>query len=683
MMKRVIGVLIVISMVFPYAVVASAEGIAGIENNDLFSVVEEYDSDNAEFTKYEARVKSANPDGYTYDGVFYDGLTRVEDTFADADGKAVTLPEIFSDEKYFKVSEKYDGQVFAGNTVYMCGFILMTDRDKNSGYTALYDKYEEKLYELPKGYEIGSLDSKGIGSLYKVNEGVVEKAYKIELKKYPVVRIVLKNSSIPTDVVPVIENDRALVPVRSAFENLEANVSWDDATNTVTATMDDLVITMTVDSTSAFINGEEALLEVPARIKNGRTLVPLRFVGDCFKVDTAWDAEKRLITLTKGADYYNFCGYEDHGYVSPALSSEDTYPDYLKAEVSESVESIKAHQNEDTVTVAFITDHHYALSHNHDIRMQRTVNAYKDLASQVKIDTVLFGGDYTNEGCKEYKTETYNELRAHFEGVDYLPVNGNHDDGSIWDVSYSKLVPHRNYFTHSELYDLFYDHLPSLGAKFNENVEAESALYYYVDDAENKIRYIAIDSGDVPYITNEEGKLIYQAQWDYAMSQEQLDWLTDEALKFEEEGWSIVFKTQYVHYPSADRAKLNKRRHMTVLMDIIDAYKKGEPIKGEYYENELNVSVDADFSKYTRGEIITVLAGDVHRDKIDCSEAGVPYIFTANAVMYYSGSASAVPRTDGDKSELLFDIITIDKKTGKIYITRVGAGEDRETEYRK
>ena len=196
MMKRVICFLVVISMFFSYATMASAEGIAGIENNDLFSVVEEYASDNAEFTKYEARVKSANPDGYIYDSVFYDGLTRVEDTFMDSDGKAVTVPEIFSDEKYFKVSEKYGGQVFAGNTVYVCGFILMTDKDKNSGYTAVYDKYEEEFYELPKGYEIGSLDSKGIGSLYKVKDGTVEKAYKIELKKYPVIRIVLKNNRL-------------------------------------------------------------------------------------------------------------------------------------------------------------------------------------------------------------------------------------------------------------------------------------------------------------------------------------------------------------------------------------------------------------------------------------------------------------------------------------------------------
>ena len=48
---------------------------------------------------------------------------------------------------------------------------------------------------------------------------------------------------------------------------------------------------------------------------------------------------------------------------------------------------------------------------------------------------------------------------------------------------------------------------------------------------------------------------------------------------------------------------------------------------------------------------------------------------TANCVMYCTDNPSCVQRRDGDKTEILFDIMTIDKKKRKIYITRVEQGK--------
>ena len=38
-------------------------------------------------------------------------------------------------------------------------------------------------------------------------------------------------------------------------------------------------------------------------------------------------------------------------------------------------------------------------------------------------------------------------------------------------------------------------------------------------------------------------------------------------------------------------------------------------------------------------------------------------------------------RTDSDKSEIIFDMITVNRTEKKIYIVRAGAGEDRVVEY--
>lgn len=379
------------------------------------------------------------------------------------------------------------------------------------------------------------------------------------------------------------------------------------------------------------------------------------------------------------SEYYKDVKWEDTGYVSPELSSESTYPDYIKDEVEQSVKSILSYQSDDTVTFGFMTDLHYATTHNHCIRMKRMLNAYREIKKQTHSSMLLLGGDLTNEGCKEYKAECFRELRKHFEGIDYLPANGNHDDGSIWDISYINAEKSTNHLIQSERYDLFYNHLPSLGAELDND---NPALYYMYNDTASKTRYISLDSEDVPYIMD-NGKLRYSAQWIFAMSQKQIDWLINKALKFDEEGWSIVFFMHSMNPPkevAAALARAKEKWYLEYVNDIADAYTKGEHINAEYYDSDFKISVNADFTNGIKADIIGFFIGDFHRDMIDYTNAGIPKIFTGNSVTY-RGGADKPERNDGDKSEMLFDVITVNKKDRKIHITRVGCGDDREAEY--
>lgn len=82
------------------------------------------------------------------------------------------------------------------------------------------------------------------------------------------------------DVPPLVENGRTLVPMRKIFEQLGAEIHWEQETKTVTATKGELVIELTIGSSSAIVNGEKLKLDVPTKVVDGRTLVPLRFVGE-------------------------------------------------------------------------------------------------------------------------------------------------------------------------------------------------------------------------------------------------------------------------------------------------------------------------------------------------------------------------------------------------------------------
>ena len=377
----------------------------------------------------------------------------------------------------------------------------------------------------------------------------------------------------------------------------------------------------------------------------------------------------------KEPEFYAQCGYEDIGYKSPELSSASVYPEYIHEEVLDTVAKVQEYQSHETVTFGFMTDLHYAMNFNHKTRMQRNLNAYREIKKRAQVDFLALGGDYTNEGCKNYKSDCFRELRALFDGIEYYPVNGNHDDGSIWDKGYLKVKGHANILSHDELYRLFYNHLPSLGIKVKNH-----SLYYYKDDEMSKIRYIFLDTGDVPTDTDEEGELKYRAQHFFSMSQEQIDWLIDEALNFSEDGWSVVFFGHAIRRNPDDEQ--NERyaywEGMKVLHDILGAYKKGEKLS--YDTDFLGRSIDVDFSKRMRADIICAFIGDFHIDSVE-EYRGIKYILTGNSVTYYVGHANKEPRRDGDKTELLFDIATINKNLRKIYITRVGAGNDREVDY--
>jgi hypothetical protein len=102
------------------------------------------------------------------------------------------------------------------------------------------------------------------------------------------------------DVAPRLEEGRTLVPLRAFFEGLGAKVDWQEETRTVIAVKGEQSIRLPVGSQSALVNGEEVLLDVPAKVEDGRTLVPLRFVGEALGAEVTWDPAKIITVNSTG-----------------------------------------------------------------------------------------------------------------------------------------------------------------------------------------------------------------------------------------------------------------------------------------------------------------------------------------------------------------------------------------------
>lgn len=107
----------------------------------------------------------------------------------------------------------------------------------------------------------------------------------------------LDGRQLSFEVPPMIDNGRTMVPLRAIFEAMGATVSWDQATYSATAIKDGTTVILKIGSTAPTINGQVKQLDVPAKIVNGRTLAPLRFVGEAFGGTVQWDPNTQLITI--------------------------------------------------------------------------------------------------------------------------------------------------------------------------------------------------------------------------------------------------------------------------------------------------------------------------------------------------------------------------------------------------
>ncbi|MGE5422024.1 MAG: copper amine oxidase N-terminal domain-containing protein [Ignavibacteriales bacterium] len=132
-------------------------------------------------------------------------------------------------------------------------------------------------------------------------------------------KVLLGGRTLSFDVPPSIDNGRTFVPLRAIFEALGADMAWNGASKTVTATKGTTTVVLTIGKPTATVNSKSVKLDAPAKVVSGRTLVPLRFVSESMGAGVAWDGSARIITITPASNG------------SPALPSTGLTGDKAKA----------------------------------------------------------------------------------------------------------------------------------------------------------------------------------------------------------------------------------------------------------------------------------------------------------------------------------------------------------------
>ena len=209
-----------------------------------------------------------------------------------------------------------------------------------------------------------------------------------------------------------------------------------------------------------------------------------------------------------------------------------------------------------------------------------------------------------------------------------------------------------------------------------------SNCYGYYDDTNKKIRFIFINTVDIP-----NG---YEQQHIKGISNEQLNFVAD-ALKFNDSEWGVVFIS---HHALQDNRVLNPDEHEDAyltpehggipLIGVINAFINNTTYSYTSSVTDWEYNVDIDYTNNASNEVIGMFSGHMHRDGSVVTDSGYAMIQTTSA-----GNSVGGQNEDGTPivkkmytiTETSWDLITIDRINKKIYLDRFGGGNSREVTY--
>lgn len=107
----------------------------------------------------------------------------------------------------------------------------------------------------------------------------------------------VNGESVKLDVAPFLKDGRTLVPLRFVTEALGANLEWNAEEQSITLRRGTDRMKLVLNSSEALVNGKTVFLDVPAINHKGRTMVPIRFVIENFDLEIEFDDKTRTITI--------------------------------------------------------------------------------------------------------------------------------------------------------------------------------------------------------------------------------------------------------------------------------------------------------------------------------------------------------------------------------------------------
>ncbi len=334
------------------------------------------------------------------------------------------------------------------------------------------------------------------------------------------------------------------------------------------------------------------------------------------------------------------------------------YTKHYLSDRCKSINSFLVNNDGDVDSFVFITDMHFEKNSCHSGILINTI------LKNTPIKIIIYGGDTGSEQSADDKPIGLSLLAANIEkfksslidviqDASFFAVRGNHDLSCKIDETTFDGFPIQF------VIDLYLSFMPTV---YYDKTEGDG-LYYFFDNGETKVRYIAIDTS--------YGRKLGAANLGYR----QLKWILDEAIGSIPEDYSLVFLT---HIP------------ISLGVDITTEYSRFKPLKEiiTAINNNRKGSVSCDgqeleynFTSNTN-KVLFVLSGHIHSDA-QAYEDNVLYIATtcdrvSNDMVSQYEEEYRQTRKIGDITEQAFDVVSYNNSSdGWIMMTRFGAGYSR------
>jgi len=163
-----------------------------------------------------------------------------------------------------------------------------------------YKKSKEEV--LQKALEYGnqtvkekdiSVEEKAVEESIIIENGAVLKIGSSSVKFY---ENKVQKDIVTMRVSPKVIEGHTVIPLRGVFDHFGAKLSYNGKTEEVTIEINNKEIVLKIGSNKAIVNGKEVKMDTKAIVKNGRTLIPLRFIGEQLGYKIKWiDKEQKII----------------------------------------------------------------------------------------------------------------------------------------------------------------------------------------------------------------------------------------------------------------------------------------------------------------------------------------------------------------------------------------------------
>ncbi|WLR50385.1 copper amine oxidase N-terminal domain-containing protein [Bacillus tianshenii] len=99
---------------------------------------------------------------------------------------------------------------------------------------------------------------------------------------------------------PYVKNGTTMVEFRPIFEMLGLTIDWNAKQGKITGKNSNKIIQLFLNQRNAYINNNKQILTNAPVLKNGKTMIPLRFVAEATGKKVFWDEKTQMIIINDG-----------------------------------------------------------------------------------------------------------------------------------------------------------------------------------------------------------------------------------------------------------------------------------------------------------------------------------------------------------------------------------------------